>query len=293
LHVSGRLDYFAENAGMSAGVATMTKMSLPLARLPSDHEVTHRALRVNMTWRPAGLNVARHTHELTNLAFSMEGPFEETFGTKWQRIAGRSLLVRPGGEPHANRYLASAPSRTLIIEILPHTLAEIRCETRALDTPRHLESPRFAVIARRLEFEARHPDSVSSLAIEAHVYELIVSISRDASMRDGGQPRWLSRVRDYLHSNFARTIALSDLASIAGVHPSHLAKTFRRVCGVTIGEYVRQLRVEHAAVLLKRPGLSLSEIALACGFHDQSHFTRVFAHVFGVSPGRYAACVRC
>jgi AraC family transcriptional regulator len=270
----------------------MTTMSLPLTRFPPDHEVTHRALRVTTTWRPAGLTVPRHTHDLTNLAFCVGGPFEETFGTNWRQVSARSLLVRPGGEPHANRYPARAPSRTLIIEFLPHVLDEIRSETRVLDTPSHLESPRFAVLARRLDFESRNPDSVSLLAIEAHVYELIVSLTRQTSMRKGGEPQWLGRVREYLHSRFTQAIGLSDVAAIAGVHPSHLAKAFRRACGVTIGAYIRQLRVEHAATLLKQRQLSLLEIALVCGFHDQSHFTRVFASVFGVSPGRYASCVR-
>jgi AraC family transcriptional regulator len=252
----------------------------------------NRALRVTTTWRPAGLAVPRHSHELTSLAFCLEGPFEETFGTHWQQVSTRSLWVRPGGEPHANRYPTRAPSRTLIVELLPHTLDEIRGETRILDTPSHLESPRFAVLARRLDFESRNPDSVSLLAIEAHVYELIVSITRHTLMRSGGEPQWLSRVREYILAKFTLAISLSELAVIAGVHPSHLAKAFRRTCGATIGEYIRQLRVEYAATLLKQQQLSLLEIALACGFHDQSHFTRVFAKVFGISPGRYASCVR-
>jgi AraC family transcriptional regulator len=270
----------------------MTTTSLPLTRFAPDYEVTHRALRVTSTWRPAGLTVPRHTHDLTNLAFCVQGPFEETFGNRWQRVSPRSLWFRPGGEPHANRYPARAPSRTLIIELLPHALSDIRCATRILDTPRHLESARFAVLARRLDFESRNPDTVSILAIEAHIYELIVSLARHASLRNEGKPQWLSRVREYVHSGFTRAITLSELAEIADVHPSHLARTFRRACGATIGEYVRQLRVEHAATLLKQPQLSLLDVALTCGFHDQSHFTRVFTRVFGISPGRYAACVR-
>jgi AraC family transcriptional regulator len=270
----------------------MTTTLLPLMRFPPDQQAIHRALRVTTTWRPAGLTVARHTHDLASLAFCVEGPFEETFGRSWREVGTRSLLVRPGGEPHANRYPARAPSRTLIIEPLPHVLDEIRSESRVLDAPNYLESPTFAVLGRRLDLESQNPDSVSPLAIEALVYELIVWMTRHVAVGNGRGPHWLSRVRDYLHSSFMRTISLSDLATIAGVHPSHLAKAFRRVHGVTIGEYVRRLRVEHAAALLKQQQLSLAETALACGFHDQSHFTRVFAGVFGISPGRYASLVR-
>jgi AraC family transcriptional regulator len=253
--------------------------------------MTYRALRVTTTWRPAGLAVARHTHDLTSLAFCVEGPFEETFGHAWRHVSTRSLLVRPGGEPHANRYPARTPSRTLIIELLPHALDEIRSETPVVDAPNQLESARFAVLGQRLDLESRNPDTVSALAIEAHVYDLIVSITRGGQAGNGGEPRWLVRVRDYLHATFMRTNSLSNLASIAGVHPSHLAKAFRRVYGSPIGEYVRHLRVEHAAMLLKQQRLSLAEIALVCGFHDQSHFTRVFTNVFGMPPGRYASLI--
>src|SRR5687768_16501024 len=85
-------------------------------RVYGDRPMAARAFR---TWRPAGLAVPRHTHELTSLAFCLEGPFEETFGTNWQQVSTASLWVRPGGEPHANRYPARASSRTLIVELLP------------------------------------------------------------------------------------------------------------------------------------------------------------------------------
>src|SRR5262249_15281442 len=159
-----------------------------------------------------------------NLAFCAEGPFEETFGTRWCRVGTRSLLIRPGGTPHANRYPTRAQSRTLIVELLPEALDEIRSETRVLDAPALFEAPRFAVLGRRLELESRKPDGVTPLAIEALVYELVVSIARRAETGDRGEPRWLGRVRDCLHADFARAISLSDLARLAGVHPSHLAK---------------------------------------------------------------------
>jgi AraC family transcriptional regulator len=269
----------------------VTARPLPLTRFPPDHQVTYRALRVTTTWRPTGLTVARHTHDLTSLAFCVEGPFEETFGHAWRHVGVRSLLIRPGGEPHANRYPARRLSRTLIVELLPQALNEIRSETQVVDSPSHLESERFALLSRQLDLESRNPDTVLSLAIEAHVYDLLVSITRRGRAWNRGEPKWLVRVRDCLHSTFTRTNSLSDLASIAGVHPSHLAKAFRRIHGSTIGEYVRHLRVEHAATLLKQQRLSLAEIALACGFHDQSHFTRVFANVFGMPPGRYASLI--
>jgi len=77
-----------------------------------------------------------------------------------------------------------------------------------------------------------------------------------------------------------------DLAKIAGVHPVHFARTFRRVYGCTISDYVRGLRVARAMLLL-RGTAPLDEIALAIGFADQSHFCREFKRVAGVTPGEF------
>ncbi len=276
---------------MLVTTAGMNATCLPLTRFAQDRQTTYRSLRLTTTWRPPGLCVPRHTHDLTSLAWCVEGPFEETVGNRWQRVGMRSLLIRPGGVPHANKYPSQTPSRTLILELLPQTLDDIRTETHVLDAPRCFESARFALFGRRLDVESRTCDSVSSLAIEALVYELIVSTTRVSLTPKDGRPSWLGRVQDYLHAEFTRTISLSEIAKVAGVHPSHLAKAFGRAVGLTVGDYVRQLRVDYSATLLKQGQLSLAEIAVACGFHDQSHFARVFKAHYRVSPSRYASLI--
>lgn len=269
----------------------MNATRLPLTRFPQDCQTTFRCVRLTTTWRPPGLYVPSHTHDLSSLAFCLEGPFEETVGNRWHRVGTGSLIVRPGGVPHANRYPSRAPSRTLILELLPQTLNDIGDAARVLDAPRCFESSRFALFRRRLEVESRAVDNVSSLAIEALVYELIVSTTRTSLTQNDGRPAWLRRVEEQLHAEFRRTISLSEIAKVAGVHPSHLAKAFRRAVGLTVGEYVRRLRVDYGATLLKQGELSLAQIAVACGFHDQSHFARVFKLHFQVSPGRYASLI--
>jgi AraC family transcriptional regulator len=68
---------------------------------------------------------------------------------------------------------------------------------------------------------------------------------------------------------------------------SHLAREFRAHFGTTLGEYVRQLRVEWVAEQLARTPMTLSEISIAAGFSDQSHLTREFRRRFGMSPGAW------
>ncbi len=63
------------------------------------------------------------------------------------------------------------------------------------------------------------------------------------------------------------------MATIIGVHPVTISKYFPRYFSCTLGEYMRKLKIEKSLSLIKSPGNSLTNVAYACGFFDQSHFT--------------------
>ena len=85
---------------------------------------------------------------------------------------------------------------------------------------------------------------------------------------------------------------LSQLAEAVGVHPAHLARSFRREYGLTVGQYARAVRLDWASAQLALPDASLAGIAVGAGFADQSHFTRAFRAHTGVTPGRYRELLR-
>jgi transcriptional regulator GlxA family with amidase domain len=80
---------------------------------------------------------------------------------------------------------------------------------------------------------------------------------------------------------------LATLAGVAGVSSHHFARGFKQSAGVTPHHYLTQKRVERAQDLLGNTDLSLSEIALAVGFSDQSHLARHFRQMLGVTPGQF------
>jgi AraC-like DNA-binding protein len=82
-------------------------------------------------------------------------------------------------------------------------------------------------------------------------------------------------------------LTLTDLARCAGRHPVQISREFHRYFGCTIGAYVRQVRIAHAQRLLSREEMSVAEIALACGFSDQSHFTTHFRRLTGLPPKKF------
>lgn len=107
-----------------------------------------------------------------------------------------------------------------------------------------------------------------------------------APRRDGGEPAAAARVRDYLEEHYAEEVSLTQLAGLVGLSPYHLNRVFHRTHGLPPHALQTQLRVVRARTLL-RHGWAPAVVAAETGFADQSHFTRRFKSVVGVTPGVY------
>jgi AraC family transcriptional regulator len=83
-----------------------------------------------------------------------------------------------------------------------------------------------------------------------------------------------------------------QIAQEAGRHEIHLAREFRRFFGCSVGAYMRRLRIGRAEQLLMKPHVSISEVALSCGFASHSHLCREFKVHMGVTPTEYRLAQR-
>ena len=90
----------------------------------------------------------------------------------------------------------------------------------------------------------------------------------------------------YLRANFDQKISLDDLAGLTETNPYVLLRQFRRVIGATPHEYLRAYRVYRAKEYIQR-GVSLAQVAMMCGFADQSHFNRQFKQSLSITPTMY------
>jgi AraC-like DNA-binding protein len=90
-----------------------------------------------------------------------------------------------------------------------------------------------------------------------------------------------------LEDSYLLAPSLADLAAIGGVHPVHLSREFRKHYHMTIGELIRKRRIDRACELLSNSAMSLSEVALTCGFSDQSHFCAMFKSHTGLTPAKF------
>jgi AraC-like DNA-binding protein len=102
----------------------------------------------------------------------------------------------------------------------------------------------------------------------------------------------MSRVRGYIEAHLSDSIELMQLSAIAGLSVFHFARQFKQSAGVSPHYYLVGRRIERAKELLAETDLSLSEIAFATGFSDQSHLTRHFRQMIGVAPGQFRRSLR-
>jgi AraC family transcriptional regulator len=113
--------------------------------------------------------------------------------------------------------------------------------------------------------------------------------SFDGERNSALQPRAVSDVLAFIHANYARELPLTDMAEAVRVSPFHLARLFKRSLGVSPHQYLIQVRVNSARWLLSAGSgeRSLADVAAAVGFADQSHLTRHFKRMTGVTPRQY------
>ncbi|BAZ20392.1 putative transcriptional regulator [Kalymmatonema gypsitolerans NIES-4073] len=89
---------------------------------------------------------------------------------------------------------------------------------------------------------------------------------------------------DYINAHLEQNIKLADIAEVVGVSQYYFCHLFKQSIGMAPHKYLTQQRIERAKLLLKNKELSIVEIAIACGFADQSHFTKQFKRLVGITP---------
>jgi AraC family transcriptional regulator len=107
-------------------------------------------------------------------------------------------------------------------------------------------------------------------------------------LKRGGLAPWQERrAEELLADNLSGDLSLYDIARECGLSAAYFSRAFKRSSGTTPHGWLQQRRIETAKHLLAERALPLAEIALRCGFADQSHFTRTFARLTGVTPGTW------
>lgn len=246
---------------------------------------------ITEAWFPAGLVLEPHTHDRPCFAVMLAGSFDVVFRGVRHASTGSTFHTEPVGERHAN-HVGNGGAHVIVLQPDParvSTLGEARRVLQGIACVRH---GGVGDLALRVVRELSQPDEVSRLAIEAHALEMLALASRAHAAGPHAPPAWLRQVEAEVRERWDESLRVSELALHAGVHPAHLARAFRAHYGMSLGSFVRRLRLDWATDQLRGSDAPIAGIAAAAGFSDQSHFTRLFRERTGATPAHWRARVR-
>jgi AraC-like DNA-binding protein len=228
------------------------------------------------------------------------GPFEYWEGGRSQGLctlgAGETTIrdlqrdprAMTDGPLHSVIWLVSRSSlNALADEANVPYVDELQADPRkgvADETVRHLSGSILPALKSPEQVSRLFTDHVA-LAFATHIAQTYGGMQTEPRLAKGGLAPWQERrAKDMLAADLAGAAPLAEIAAACGLSPGHFARAFRVSTGLAPHSWLLRARVDHAMTLLRQRDPSLSEIALACGFADQSHLSRVFTRQIGMSP---------
>jgi AraC-like DNA-binding protein len=262
-------------------------------------------------WRPGGLEdvvlyrgarvthpYPRHWHEELHLCAYSAGTGLMRVRGAVQRVGPGDFVVTPPGEVHENwvdtasgcdfrsAYVGGAALRRCASILGVRASAPLSFRDLFLRDPdTHQAFLDFHSAAQSAEATLRRDEAFAELC------RVLVTRNAEArvpSVRLGRERLAVRRMKDFIDAHYMDPIPLESLARIAGLSPFHVHRAFRRETGLPPHAYQTQVRVNRAKALLHGRA-ALSEIAATIGFADQSHLSRHFRRLVGVTPGRFGA----
>ena len=245
-----------------------------------------------------------HRHTMHIIAYGISNsPGERWLEGKIQRER-RSLgdiAIIPAGIVHRCNW--NNPAKFAILAVEPELLQQVGQDL--VDRDRIELIPRFMNeqdaliqgIFSTLKDELGSNKIGGDLLIDSLKTTLAIQLLRQycntkpklSNYSDGLSRSKLKQITEYIHENLDRDLKIIKLAAIAQISPYHFIRLFRDSTGKTPRQYILRQRIEKAQYLLQHEELSIAEIAAIVGFCDQSHFTRYFKRITGITPKKLKA----
>jgi AraC family transcriptional regulator len=238
-----------------------------------------------------GERLPPHAHDQPYLCFVLSGSWRERYDGGIRACAPRSIIYHPPGEIHSDHFDVGG-AHLFAIEFDVSWLRRIQLSTHPFGEPHEFSGGQVSTTALRMYDEARRADQLSPLVLEGLMLELLGACMRSRIAAPHSAPPWIGDVEERLREEFRDPPSLGALAARVGVHRMHLARAFRQHYGASVGEFVRQRRLDFVCRELVASERPVAELALEAGFADQSHLTKIFNRALGTTPARYRTGAR-
>ena len=258
--------------------------------------------------RSAEARHRRSTDVPREQSFSFQVPLGSPF--PWQAwFSGKQRIVSPATP--GNAYLFDLTGNPTVALDTPFNTVRFNISQAALDDLAYdgglrrakglyapslgCPDPIMVGLAQTLVAAMRHPGAGTGLfvdyiavAFHVHILHTYGNVPVEHVLRRGGLAPWqLRRACEFIEANLDGDPSIPEVAGVCGLSANYFAKAFKQTTGTPPHTWLLIRRVEHAKRLLNETSLELAEIALVCGFVDQSHLSRTFMKREGCSPGKW------
>ncbi|MGY2397868.1 helix-turn-helix domain-containing protein [Pseudomonas sp. SDO5271_S396] len=212
-------------------------------------------------------------------------------------VAARSLAFSLRGQDENIRWLA--PAHLISVSLSDATLSAVADEAgksqfELLPAP-GVRDERLSALFQALHLEQSEGFPSGRLFVDAMEHAIAATlVNRYNAFAPSGikpvsglPPYSAKRVEDYIQTHLDQRLSLHDLALCAGFSRAHFSRLFQATFGLPPHQYVLKARIDRARTLLRKPRLSILEVALACGFQTPQHFARTFQRQTGVTPSTF------
>lgn len=267
-----------------------------------DHRLEQRevsALVRLRRWEFSGPYVGRQTaHEGIEVAWCRSGMAEYTIGRRRVVLLPGQAIVVPAMVEHVTQPVPGTEAASLLLDAAALDAAADTMGAR-LDAPRLLAGDgdrpsALTLLGGLLEREACADRKGRGLAVEALTDAVVIEVLRAGQAEEApepsGPPRGDPRVKralDLVHTRYADPLSIDDMARAAHMSRYHFSRIFRQETGKTPYRYLLDVRLAHAAEILRARKCAVTEAALSVGWNDLGRFGRMFREVHGVAPSEY------
>lgn len=224
----------------------------------------------------------KHTHHSYEVVFCFDGELCcEADNFEFTLHSGEGLLIQPG---HIHSYKTNNTSRSYLCVFSPDNVASFYEKTKACV----FSNPKFTFSDKR-QIDILTDNRKSIYSKKAVFYELCGKIFEQSELKslDTAYFALTNSLSLYIQNNFTKDIKLKNIAKEFGYDYSYISSFFNRAFKSDFATFVNTYRTDYAKTLLKKTELTVTEIAIKCGFGSIRNFNIVFKSLTGVTPGEY------